>query len=291
MKQLFTLMIILLSTTHSSAQEVGRAGTLIKNEASTQEMKTLRRSISELDTTIGVNKTNANNNRYPSQNRVEGRNPSYQWNYNYGSSEVFLRIPERGFYTVQLDDQMMSSATGKYRFFDVPSGRNMLSIYRNGYLVYRAAIQVQNHTRLLLDFFEGYGLYLLDSYSLRANQYGFNQWDDIWNNSYRGNYPAKTQTVMSARDFDNFIRTLEKNAYFDDDVISYARQQMKLTFFTAEQIKTILGKMSFDKNKILLAKEIYPYCVDPNNFYVIYDTFSFRQSRNEVMDYISRLSR
>lgn len=286
MKKIFTIALLLSIHAMVSAQEVGRAGSLIKNEATNAEMKTANRNISSTTN----DRTNTSNNR-PNGNRVEGRAPSYQWNYSNGTSEVFLRIPERGYYTVQLDDQTISSSTGRYRFYDVRSGRNVLSIYRNGYLVYKAPLQVQNNMRTILDFFEGYGLYLLDNYSLRNQNYGFNQWDDVWNNFYNGNYNSSQNSVMNRSEFDSFMKSLNKNSSFDEDVISFVRQQMRSTFFTSDQIKAIISKMSFDKNKVILAKEMYHSCTDPNNFYIVYDSFTFRQYRNEVMDYVSRLNR
>lgn len=286
MKKIFTIALLLSIHAMVSAQEVGRAGSLIKNEATNAEMKTANRNISSTTN----DRTNTSNNR-PNGNRVEGRAPSYQWNYSNGTSEVFLRIPERGYYTVQLDDQTISSSTGRYRFYDVRSGRNVLSIYRNGYLVYKAPLQVQNNMRTILDFFEGYGLYLLDNYSLRNQYYGFNQWDEVWNNFYNGNYNSFQNSVMNRSEFDSFMKAMNKNSAFDEDVISFVRQQMQSTFFTSDQIKTIISKMSFDKNKVILAKEMYHSCTDPNNFYIVYDSFTFRQYRNEVMEYVSRLNR
>lgn len=286
MKKIFTIALLLSIHAMVSAQEVGRAGSLIKNEATNAEMKTANRNISSTTN----DRTNTSNNR-PNGNRVEGRAPSYQWNYSNGTSEVFLRIPERGYYTVQLDDQTISSSTGRYRFYDVRSGRNVLSIYRNGYLVYKAPLQVQNNMRTILDFFEGYGLYLLDNYSLRNQYYGFNQWDEVWNNFYNGNYNSFQNSVMNRSEFDSFMKAMNKNSAFDEDVISFVRQQMQSTFFTSDQIKAILSKMSFDKNKVILAKEMYHSCTDPNNFYIVYDSFTFRQYRNEVMEYVSRLNR
>src|SRR5690606_31065191 len=186
MKNIIILSLFLSTFYFANAQEVGKAGKLIRNEATTTEVNSINRAILN-DTDLNVSRsTSSTNNRNNSLNRSDSRKPSYQWNFNYGSAEVFLRIPEQGYYSVQLNDQVISSATGKYRFFDVASGRNILSIYRNNYLVYKAPLQIQNNMRLVLDFFEGYGLYLLDSYSIRNQQYGFNQWDDVWNNPYNG---------------------------------------------------------------------------------------------------------
>lgn len=233
MKKIITLSLFLSICSILSTQEVGRAGSLIKNEANSSEMKTANRTI----ISNSNDKATSSNNR-PNGNRVEGRNPSYQWNYTNGTSEVFLRIPERGYYTVHLDDQTISNQTGMYRFFDLRSGRNVLSIFRNGYLVYKATHQIENNMRVHLEFFEDIGLYFLNNYSLTNQNYNYNPFDNS-----RHNYSNSNGIVfiMNHRQFDVFLMDLKKNASFEDDKIVYIRQQMRVSMFSSEQIKTILS--------------------------------------------------
>ena len=63
--------------------------------------------------------------------------------------------------------------------------------------------------------------------------------------------------------------------------------QLKNTAFTSEQIRIILETLSFDKNKLLIAKMAYATCIDQQNFYTVYDAFDFDSSRKELMKYIS----
>lgn len=271
---------------HSFAQEAGKVGELLRNEASKNEIET---SISK---TMGSR--NSNNSGFRTSNSSESKikNPNYQWNQSYGYSEVFLRIPEQGYFSIELGDQMIANNSGKFRFFDLPSGRIPISIYENGYLLYRTTLNVRNNSRLVLDFFTNKGLYLLDSYPVQNQSYDFNNWNDIWNNPYGnqgnnwnngGNYP----NVMDSSSFSDFLSILQKNARFDDDRLSMIRQQMRITMFTSQQIRALVKEMSFDKNKLALAKSIFNNCVDKHKYFIVCDSFDFESSKRELMDFVS----
>ncbi|KUJ55565.1 DUF4476 domain-containing protein [Chryseobacterium aquaticum] len=227
-------------------------------------------------------------------NKNSGRrpmNPNYQWNMNYGSSEVFLRIPEQGYFSVELGDQQISNSSGKYRFFDLPSGRIPISIYDNGFLIYRTTLNVRNNSRLVLDFFTNQGLYLLDSYPIQNDYYGFNNWNDVWNNPYgntgndwSGNYPD----VMNDNAFREFFDVMKKNSSFDDNKIAFINQQSRFSMFTSQQINVLVKDLSFDKNKLILAKSLFSKCVDKQRYFVVGEALDFEKSRRELMDFISK---
>ncbi|MDY0930287.1 DUF4476 domain-containing protein [Chryseobacterium sp. CFBP8996] len=289
MKKIFTVCSI-LSGLLFFAQEAGKAGELLKNEVSKKEIEstTSKRQDSRnnnSDNTSGFrNSNNQNNtNRRPA-------NSNYQWNNNYGYAEVFLRIPEQGNFSVELADQLISNNSGKYRFFDLPSGRIPISIYENGFLMYRTTLNVRNNSRLVLDFFTNEGLYLLDSYPLQNGYYGFNNWNDIWNNPYGNsgnigniNYP----NVMDNQTFQQFFSKMKEDAWFDDKKIIFINQQGRHAMFTSEQISVLVKDLSFDKNKIALAKSLFSKCVDKQKYFVVGDALDFESSRRDLMDFVS----
>ncbi|WCM43395.1 DUF4476 domain-containing protein [Flavobacterium sp. CBA20B-1] len=282
MKKIITLCLLALSSL-TFAQEAGKKGELLKNEASSSEMRTQRNS--NAARSISSNQTN-------NRALIRNNNPRYTWNQNNGYAEVFLRIPEFGYYTVEIDDQVMSSSSGKYRFFDLRSGRMMLSIYQDRYLVYRTSLNIRNNTRMVLDYFSNHGLYLLDSYRVQGQMYGFNEWDDVWNNPYNNisgfnNYPNTSRGVMDNRSFESFVQYLKKSASFDDNKLAYIQQQVGVTWFTSQQIAVLLDTFSFDTNRLKAGKLLFDYCADKQNFYTVYDSFDFNSNRQELMNYIS----
>ena len=287
MKKLL-IIIALCTTSLLFAQKAGQTGELLKNEATKSDMQTYHNNLAPSANSAFNSKTTQDYTNTSTQNTYAQQNkkPQYNWHQNYGNAEVFLRIPEGGYYTVEVANQSISNATGKFRFFDLQPGRFLITIYNQGYLIYRSQLIVPQDNRLVLDFFHGHGLYLIDTYPIRKNYYGFNQWDDVWNNPY-GNQPYfpghETLSIMDDRSFSNFLTTLKENASFDRDKMVYIKQQATTTLFTAQQIKAILSTLSFDDQKVEAGKILYPRCIDVANFYQVYDSFDFESNKKKIM--------
>ncbi len=280
------MSVLFLVGSFSFAQEAGKAGELLKNEASKTEIESpnAKRTESRNSNNSGFRNQNGSNNGF------RGKNSNYQWNQQYGYSEVFLRIPEQGMFSVELGDQFISNNSGRFRFFDLPSGRIPVSIYENGYLLYRTTLNVRNNSRLVLDFFTNEGLFLLDSYPVQNQPYGFNDWNDVWNNPYGNsggwNDGGSYANVMDNSSFSEFMDMLRKNARFDDSKLSMIRQQMRTTMFTSQQISALVKEVSFDKNKLSLAKSMFSKCVDKHKYFLVYDAFDFESSKRELMEFV-----
>ena len=214
MKQ-FSLLVGLLLSPMVFAQEAGTIGKFLRNEAKASDINSVRIE-------IGIE---GNRNKRPDLQRYRTAPDQYQWDpAPYGYSEVFLRIPDRGFFTVTLGDQQISGATGKFRFFDVRSGSVPMSIYLNGFLIYRTTIVAHQNSRTVLDYFVEYGLYELAVYPVDKQWYG-GEWNDIWNDPYRAGSHLATDPrvpVMPEEVFANFYNSYRKLT-FD----SYKRQLME----------------------------------------------------------------
>lgn len=277
------ISVLLLFATGSFAQEAGKAGELLKNEASKTEIGSVNNKKSDVK-----NKNNSGfRNQGTANNGFRTKNPQYRWNQEYGYSEVFLRIPEQGFFSVEIGDQFISNNSGKFRFFDLPAGRMPISIYESGYLLYRTTLNVRNNSRLVLDFFTNEGLFLLDSYPVQS--YGFNSWNDLWNNPYGNSGNINYPNVMDNQTFQEFMDTMKNRAWFDDKKLVFINQQGRHAMFTSEQISILVKDLSFDKNKLALAKSLFPKCVDKQKYFIVGEALDFESSRKELMDYISKL--
>ncbi|AZA89687.1 Uncharacterised protein [Chryseobacterium nakagawai] len=280
MKKIFISLMILIGMS-SFAQEAGKAGELLKNEASKAEMKEAK----------GMNDKNKAPDYKTWGPIIPDRVKNYKYiQKNYGYAEVFLRIPEQGFFTVEVGDQVIANGSGKYRFFDLQSGKIPISIYENCFLIYRTSLMLRNNNRMMLDFFINEGLYLLDSYPIQG-QYAFNDWNDLWNNPYgnqSGNW-NNSGNVMDNATFRQFFEMLQRTEKFDDGKVALINQQVKNSMFTAAQIRDLVKSLSFDKNKLIVAKSMYLSCVDKNKYFMVYEAFDFENSKRELRDYISSL--
>ena len=258
MKKIFVTLLV-LATMAASAQEVGSAGKLLRNE--------LKKSNTNVNVNINID---------------------YRWEQDYrgGYSEVFIRIPEMGRFTVQLGDQEITNSNGMFRFFDVRSGAQPLSIYGDGLLLYRVTLRPRNEMRLVLDFFSRQGLFLLEEVNLGNAHDGYygRQWNDVWNRSYGG------ASMMRGGEFARFYDMYKKQS-FDNDKINFFRMQKNAVSFTTEQVSLLMKEMSFDDNKLIIAKEAYPNVVDPKNYYLLHDSFDFSLAQKRFADFLQSVRR
>ena len=285
-------IFVFFISTISYAQEAGKKGKLIPNE-------------------IPTNRNSSLGNKNTSNSRDRGRmNPNYNWNYNYnmGYSEVFLRIPQNGFYTVTIDDQTISNNNGRYRFFDLNAGNHTMTITMGRNIIYRTRFSTPNNTRMVLDFFMYEGLFLLDSLPLgyngmNNNNYG-NIWNSYWNDIYNnpnnnnnygwnpngnnwnnGNGNNNGNNVNNF-DFEQFYNVIQKQT-FNNSKIDIIKGQNNNAVWRTEEIKRLLQLFSFDKDRLEVAKLCYANCIDKQNYFNLYPVFSFNTSVIELNKFIN----
>ncbi len=237
-----------------------------------------------------------------------GRREEYRYNYNSGYAEFFLRIPVSGVkFTVSLGDQSISNSNGLYRFFDVPTqSRVNINIRRNGIELFRGSVMLQNGYRYVVDYDGEYQqLYILNQAPLNSLNYSDNSfWNNFWNNyytpgnnHYNPNYNPDYNhdhnhsqnndyylPTMSPSEFSKFLGVVNRSS-FDSDKAKIIKNQGANNAFSVAQIKTLLKELSFDSDRLSVAKALYATCADPNRYYMLNDAFSFSSSANELMEY------
>ena len=265
MKKLLLLCLGALASV-SWAQEVGSAGRLLQNEY--RQNKQARAVMGRGGISVNID---------------------WEYDYNGGYAEVFIRIPERGRFTVSIGDQEITSTTGMYRFFDLTATPQPLSIWQGRTLIYRVTINPSDNTRMVMDFFSRDGLYLLDEISLNNNQpsYHGRQWNDVWNRSYGGYGGAP---MMRQSDFNNFFK-MYKDETFDKDKLSFFRAQKNIVSFTTEQVGQLMEELSFDDNKFIIAQEAYPNVVDSQNYYQLQAKFTFPSGKKKLSEFLQSVRR
>ncbi len=87
---------------------------------------------------------------------------------------------------------------------------------------------------------------------------------------------------------DRFKSMMESidNASFADDKVRVAKRIMKTNCLTIDNLVTILEEISFDEDQLELAKFAYDHVYDLENYYQVYDVFSFSKSGEELEEYL-----
>lgn len=219
-------------------------------------------------------------NKFRNEITVRKRNPTNREVFRergmYGDgrqAQLWLRVFAQGRFRVEVGGQMMENSTGRYRFFDLNRGIQMLSIYENGnILVYRTQVELTENTRLLLDF-DGYDLYLFGEENIDDN--GIQVFPNI------GGY----KPMMSNEEFGQFYRSYAGKS-FDKDKMETFYMALKGVYFTTQQIVQMVNVLSFDDNRLELAKAAYDSCVDRENYYKVVDAMTYSSTKEKLREYI-----
>lgn len=194
----------------------------------------------------------------------------------YGNSEVFVRVLGHGKFRISIGEQTIENRTGLFRFFDLTSGNQVITIHESGFPIFRTTIRLKERTRAILDFFPYEGrLYLLGEYHQDNPSYNM-PWDGYYN--------------MEDFDFQSFLKYFQEQT-FDDSKYDFFSAQSQNTKFTSLQILALIKEMDFDQNKLKLAKEAYENCIDPNNYYKVLDGFTYEHNKRELINFIKNHNR
>ena len=107
--------------------------------------------------------------------------------------------------------------------------------------------------------------------------------DDDWDRD--GRWDNGYGRPMDERSFLTFIQTLSRER-FEDTRFTLARNSFDRQNFSSDQVKRVLQYLSFENNKLELAKFAYRNTVDKGNYHVVYDVFSHSRSKEDLSNYI-----
>ena len=90
---------------------------------------------------------------------------------------------------------------------------------------------------------------------------------------------------MNPHDFDE-VKAMIEHESFDNTRLTLAKQVVSGNYLTAQQITEICQLFSFESNALEFAKYAYPYCVDPNKYYLVNQAFKYDSSKRELNELI-----
>jgi len=99
--------------------------------------------------------------------------------------------------------------------------------------------------------------------------------------------PSHYAMCMNTGDFNRALSIIQ-NESFENSKLNTAKQISSNNNLCVSQIVQICRLFSFEQTKLDFAKYAYRYCVDPNNYYLLNDVFSFAASKDELRKFIER---
>ncbi len=94
--------------------------------------------------------------------------------------------------------------------------------------------------------------------------------------------------VISNEMFQQLKRSVENDS-FDSSRLDLLESTLRNNFFTSHQIKELMTLLSFDSGRLQFAKSAYLRVVDPENYFVVRDSFTFSSSKSALTKYIDSL--
>lgn len=91
---------------------------------------------------------------------------------------------------------------------------------------------------------------------------------------------------VSEQRFNQMINSV-KNQSFSDDKQRVTKQIVKSNCMTVDQLVDLLNEFSFDDGKLDTAKFAYDYIYDIENYFKVFDVFSFSSSGEKLEEYIN----
>ncbi len=181
-------------------------------------------------------------------------------------------------------------SSGRYlvKVYTRRNGRGGYSGYgnaNNGVLLYQGYVQLRRgfHTDLFINRF-GRGFLDEERIVYRSGRYVHDDDDDYYEYDDRWNQPSRQ--AMSASSFQQLKQTIGGQS-FDQTRVNIAKQAIKDNAFTSAQAKELLELLSFEDNKLELAKMLYPVVTDRSNYIIVYDVFNFSSNKDKLADYIT----
>jgi len=90
---------------------------------------------------------------------------------------------------------------------------------------------------------------------------------------------------MAPQQFNLLLGSI-RNRSFDNDKLLVAQQATRFQGLSAQQIALIMREFSFESNRLKFAKYAFDFCVDPQNYFVVNNSFTFSSSVRSLEQHI-----
>jgi hypothetical protein len=84
----------------------------------------------------------------------------------------------------------------------------------------------------------------------------------------------------------NFMLQSIANQSFEQNRLQVAQQILQSNYLTSQQVFSILQLFSFEQSKLLFAKSAFNRVIDPQNYFIVNNAFSFSNSVNELNNFL-----
>lgn len=224
------------------------------------------------------------------------------------ASELVIRVFDGSNFYVEMNGRQYLAYFGSVTISGLDHGSHRIEIFKENInampryqMVYAGHVNVPHNKRIIaeLDCFNVLRIIRKENmyeYSYGngyGNPNGYNSWYgyyDYGNNFYYGSTGSYGtyggySYGMAPETFDALMMTLDRES-FDSRKLSVASNAIVANGVTTYQLADIMSMLSFDSNRLKLAKRSYPYIADKNNVFILNNAFTFSSNADEFFKYI-----
>jgi hypothetical protein len=201
--------------------------------------------------------------------------------------------------SVEVDGNRYDRVPGSLVINDLASGYHKIKVYevrieRRGFrkfeamnLIYSSSLLLKPHHHLNIAISPSGKIKISEEMMRRYDRddrgrnnprNSHHPYEDKYSDGRRYSQPMSDRMFMSAKE------TIRRES-FDKDKLMIAKQIVANNSFYSSQVKELVQLFSFDDAKLDLAKFAYARTLDRNNYFILYDAFAFRRSKEELVNY------
>jgi hypothetical protein len=98
-------------------------------------------------------------------------------------------------------------------------------------------------------------------------------------------YPEPCVNAINSSGF-NFMLQSIANQSFEQNKLQVAQQILQSNYLTSQQVFSILQVFNFESTKLSFAKSAFNRVIDPQNYFVVNNAFSFSSSVSELNNFL-----
>ena len=211
------------------------------------------------------------------------------------ASELALRLVDGSVFDVMVNDRVFDFRQTSYTISDLRPGRQFVEVLHyprffngrffmdgsprvifSGYLVIPARTSISGFIDFNGRFIE------TGRFALRG----------------RRHIPDKGRAHRNDRDDGFHLRAMHPRDFarlemvladipFESRRLDAAIQTLHANRLSSHQLRSLLRLFSFERNRLELSKAAYPNIADPQNFFIVYDAFSFQSSIRDLNRFIA----
>jgi hypothetical protein len=212
----------------------------------------------------------------------------------YGSSALEISVEEFGRYTIEVNGQAYPANTGTLNLNQLMPGNYSVSIVRHehvgrGYsaavrhrVMYQGNVFVPNNT-VVQGRFNRYGMAF---HEVRNNPMPYYQ-PYAYNDCSRPQPVAYNAAPVYMHDqvFSSLLMSMHRSS-FDRSKLEIAQIALRNNQVTTQQVSMMMREFSFDSYRLELAKFAYQSTIDPQNYFVLTNEFTFDSNARALMRYV-----